>query len=175
MLAVALAISQTGVASAAATTYTDVYDAGGVFLQSNFWGPNDSNSWVFDITDDGFDPSLESITSATVSLDLRDDTGFKKYKADFFWEWARLSAGGTVIDVWEVDTGTEVVTLTSFTELNTSGTLSMTLEAKLGDFYFDQATLNADAVSVIPVPAAVWLFGSGLIGLAGFARANKKA
>jgi len=28
----------------------------------------------------------------------------------------------------------------------------------------------ADPVSIVPVPAAAWLFGSGLIGLAGFAR-----
>ncbi|MCW9006033.1 MAG: VPLPA-CTERM sorting domain-containing protein [Gammaproteobacteria bacterium] len=27
--------------------------------------------------------------------------------------------------------------------------------------------------TVVPVPAAVWLFGSGLIGLAGFARRKK--
>ena len=30
------------------------------------------------------------------------------------------------------------------------------------------------AVSAVPVPAAVWLFGSGLIGLAGFARKTTK-
>ncbi len=30
-------------------------------------------------------------------------------------------------------------------------------------------------VAVVPVPAAVWLFGSGLIGLVGIARKNKKA
>jgi hypothetical protein len=28
-------------------------------------------------------------------------------------------------------------------------------------------------VQVVPVPAAVWLFGSGLIGLAGIARRGK--
>ncbi len=28
-------------------------------------------------------------------------------------------------------------------------------------------------VNVVPVPAAVWLFGSGLIGLAGLARRKK--
>jgi hypothetical protein len=29
--------------------------------------------------------------------------------------------------------------------------------------------------TVVPVPAAVWLFGSGLLGLAGIARRKKKA
>ena len=35
------------------------------------------------------------------------------------------------------------------------------------------AALNLTATSVVPVPAAVWLFGSGLIGLVGFARRKK--
>lgn len=34
-------------------------------------------------------------------------------------------------------------------------------------------TLDIQEVSAVPVPAAVWLFGSGLIGLAGFARRKK--
>jgi hypothetical protein len=32
-----------------------------------------------------------------------------------------------------------------------------------------------DDVVVVPVPAAVWLFGSGLLGLVGIARRKKKA
>lgn len=42
---------------------------------------------------------------------------------------------------------------------------------------FDFTTLTVTAVtdtSVIPVPAAVWLFGSGLLGLVGVARRRKK-
>ena len=34
-------------------------------------------------------------------------------------------------------------------------------------------TLNGTAATVIPVPAAVWLFGSGLLGLVGVARRKK--
>lgn len=34
-------------------------------------------------------------------------------------------------------------------------------------------TAHADGFAVVPVPAAVWLFGSGLIGLVGFARRKK--
>ncbi len=174
VLAIALALTQTSIASAAATSYTDIYNAGGIKLGGTLWSLNDTASWTFDITDDGFNPALENITAATVSLDLRDDAGyFLSY--DLIWEVAQLSTGNTVIDTWEVQTGTEVLTITSLTSLNNSGTLSMTLEAVFGDFYFDQATLNADAAPEVPVPAAVWLFGSGLIGLAGVARAKRKA
>ena len=37
----------------------------------------------------------------------------------------------------------------------------------------DYLALVSMQVSTVPVPAAVWLFGSGLIGLAGFARRKK--
>jgi hypothetical protein len=32
-----------------------------------------------------------------------------------------------------------------------------------------------NAVSAVPVPAAVWLFGSGLLGLVGISRRKKSA
>lgn len=44
------------------------------------------------------------------------------------------------------------------------------------DPYYDGYTYNYDisaSVSSVPVPAAVWLFGSGLLGLAGIARKKR--
>lgn len=43
------------------------------------------------------------------------------------------------------------------------------------DFYGDDfdGQWTSMAISPVPVPAAVWLFGSGLIGLVGFAKRNK--
>ena len=38
------------------------------------------------------------------------------------------------------------------------------------DFYFAWAVHDGDVVSAVPVPAAVWLFGSGLLGLFGVTR-----
>lgn len=40
------------------------------------------------------------------------------------------------------------------------------------DYYFDNISITAD-VNAVPVPAAVWLFGSGLLGLVGVARKKK--
>ena len=42
------------------------------------------------------------------------------------------------------------------------------------DFYIDNVSISAD-VNAVPVPAAVWLFGSGLVGLVGVARRKKAA
>ena len=36
--------------------------------------------------------------------------------------------------------------------------------------YYAWAVLSGDVISAVPVPAAVWLFGSGLLGLLGIAR-----
>jgi len=39
---------------------------------------------------------------------------------------------------------------------------------------YNSATINVTATSAVPVPAAVWLFGSGLLGMAGIARRRSK-
>ena len=44
------------------------------------------------------------------------------------------------------------------------------------NIYYNNLVGNTDQIinqTVVPVPAAVWLFGSGLIGLVGFARRKK--
>jgi len=41
------------------------------------------------------------------------------------------------------------------------------------DYYIDNVVINAD-IAAVPVPAAVWLFGSGLVGLVGVARRRKQ-
>ena len=45
----------------------------------------------------------------------------------------------------------------------------------IGSFYGDQFFMNLEidsvsAVSAVPVPAAIWLFGTALVGLVGFSR-----
>jgi len=39
--------------------------------------------------------------------------------------------------------------------------------------YFDPTDMITSGIAVVPVPAAVWLFGSGLLGLVGMARRKK--
>jgi len=52
-----------------------------------------------------------------------------------------------------------------------SGSLgSLAIASSLGGPVEDLGVLSTGTISSVPVPAAVWLFGSGLLGLFGFAR-----
>ena len=60
-----------------------------------------------------------------------------------------------------------------------SGGVTLQLKTSCGpvvgcgvDAYFDNVTISTE-VAAVPVPAAVWLFGSGLLGLIGLARRKK--
>ena len=41
------------------------------------------------------------------------------------------------------------------------------------NFAFDFTTINATNVPQVPIPAAAWLFGSGLLGLVSIARRQR--
>ena len=70
----------------------------------------------------------------------------------------------------DVITTDDWMTFTWTTTLD-AGFLDVGLRNTLADTYsiaYDNFTITA-----VPVPAAVWLFGSGLIGLVGIARRKK--
>jgi len=91
------------------------------------------------------------------------------------------SYGGNINFAWGSTTGIDV-----FMVWNAAGTGSLDIEgdgtpgARMVDGPFPGFSANftpgpAGPAAVIPVPAAVWLFGSGLLGLVGVARRKKKA
>lgn len=84
---------------------------------------------------------------------------------------------GTIDFAWGATTGIRVVNV-----WNVNGDGSLTAAAipgmENGPFPGFNAAFDltsAGLISAVPVPAAVWLFGSGLLGLAGVARRRKAA
>ena len=75
-----------------------------------------------------------------------------------------------VINIWDVTSvgGNDVYTSTDF---DNDGILG----GAMLDGAFAGFSANFNMTSAVPVPAAVWLFGSGLVGLAGVARRRKAA
>ncbi len=160
LCAVTLIFGMTG--SAGAASYTDTYDAGNIYMKGY-----QSDSWTFDITDYGFNPKTQDVTEATVLLNLTDDS--------YDWyEVAYLNLEGNTFSwkfLWEVDTGSKSFKIDSLITLSDSGTIDCTLIAVGGDFYFNNATLTAEATTApVPEPASILLMGAGLIGLIGYNR-----
>jgi hypothetical protein len=64
--------------------------------------------------------------------------------------------------------GTGIASIDGFDDTN--GDYTLTLNSNGPAFSF-----SSSATAVVPIPAAVWLFGSGLLGLVGIARRKKIA
>ena len=160
------------VGSASAVPYTDIYNAGNLYMSGHsVWthDDDDSISWTFDITDDGFNPTTQDVTSAEVELNFQDDSRHD------WWEFASLSVGDNSF-VWEVNSGDISYTLTSLMTLSDTGQVDATLTARGGDFFFNSATLTAEATDAAPVPepSTILLMGIGLLGLVGYSRKRSK-
>ena len=86
-------------------------------------------------------------------------------------EFAIGNLSGWAIENWEEDYAgaTEHIMLTVHPDPET-GISSFDLGGVSSVKAF---TATADGFAVVPVPAAVWLFGTGLIGLVGLARRKR--
>jgi len=153
----------------AASSIAEIYSGNGI---SGSATSSNSMMGLLDIADTGtvtfnFDVNyyLEVLTS-------NSDSGYANMSFDL-----GLYAFGSNVNLLDSDAAASMFLgigpTNGLADTGTSGSVAIDLAA--GSYNLDiEMTQNvATTVSAVPVPAAVWLFGSGLIGLAGFARRKK--
>jgi len=69
--------------------------------------------------------------------------------------------------------GTDIPGSPSFASIFNFGPGTVSFAGKEGNTLSAWAVIDGDVPAVVPVPAAMWLFGSGLLGLVGVARRKK--
>ena len=82
-----------------------------------------------------------------------------------------LDQSGIYVSGTEYALDTNSVWEISLSVNRTPGSIGTSLKSYA--FFNAWAVHDGDVVSSVPVPAAVWLFGSGLLGLIGMARRKK--
>jgi len=87
------------------------------------------------------------------------------------WDWS-VTTDIDIVNVWNVSTVGGVTTYAS-TDIDGDGILGIGFID--GPFASAPFSANFDFSTAVPIPAAAWLFGSGLLGLMGIARRKKSA
>lgn len=140
---------------------------GGITLGSAQGFADIDNTWVF------FSATGSHTQAATLSVATDDGAG----NATIDMSGWNVNWNGGDIDMGQG--ANAVVTCGNTCEVGDTYTLDYTAVVPSGGFTGVNYQLRLEgtiaAASAVPVPAAVWLFGSGLVGLAGVARRRKAA
>jgi len=124
---------------------------------------------------DGFNPATDSLSSASLTLTVRNDSGTNNQSDNFDIVLDLLSIQNTGVP------DSTISTSISFTSANFAtllaqlgdGSLAATLTGANGNhsFYFEQSVLNAEGTrrdvvtaAAVPEPASLTLLGTGLFG-----------
>ena len=162
--------------------FTDVFESGtdtgylqnGVYnLDANFNGDGTFSDGSISITYNGtFDLTGSAVgdnfTSGTALIADLADFGFSGTGAAGAFEFTYTNISGDLLAFFTDLNDVGGIIAGTFDQAPVTGDWDSNMSFQ-GDF---AATSNVD--TFVPVPAAVWLFGSGLLGLAGFARSRRK-
>ena len=148
-------------------TWTDDLAVGsGVYI-----GSGQSYTYMHNVNDNGFRPFTDWITGFHLSLNLADDAN------DRFWdpELAYVNLPGSLGDGFVGNFGMSGEEFGGWSvlglfELNTLGTLTVTIRSIVGDFNLVGSRLTANGLANVPAsvpePGALGLLGIGLMGIA---------
>jgi hypothetical protein len=154
-------------------TWTDNLNVGsGVYIASG-----QSHTYTHNVNDNGFRPLTDWITGFHLSINLADDA------SDRFWapELAYVDLPGGLGDGFVGNFGLSGEEFGGWSvlglfELNTLGTLTVTISSIIGDFNLVGSRLTATGLSEVasvPEPGALGLLGIGLMGIAFSMRRRK--
>jgi hypothetical protein len=145
----------------------------------------------------GFDPILSLFDSSGLLIDQNDDGVFPDVGIDpitgvawdTYLETALLGAGDYTVAVSQYDNMAEGSQLSDgfrrsdafFTTTILGGSClsgqfcDAANDQRTNSWAFDILNVESAVIPAVPVPAAVWLFGTALIGLVGFGKRRKAA
>jgi hypothetical protein len=175
-------------------TFTNLLDAGGnstsvdanldvILLPSTPLGePSAGNTLSFNSLLEDYALWGTSNSSIAIKLTITDLDPLGAYNLILYGVQNALGGRGSTFDIGGNTKTTDGNITTIFSEGNTHVTYTGLTPNGSGEIVVDITKNNGDLVILngwqlqsVPIPAAVWLFGSGLLGLVGMARRKKPA
>jgi hypothetical protein len=123
-------------------------------------------SYTHDLRDEGFDPDLQTLKTAVLTINVRDDAMNDKA------ERVQVTLDGQDQGAFKI-LGTDLEFLVDVERLQSDGELLVALGRSKGDFLFKHSTLEVE-VEPVPEPTTLLLVASGLVGVMGLALRRRR-